>query len=191
MFRSSNSESSDHKSIPGISVSAVNTITIRTQLVRIRYLHYKTTRFPWKNEGSGTTLATLATTHQGPRHRTRRRSTCRHGHAWIGTESQSNWPISEKPRENQGFGAEGQDSNFWVFSLCFVIVRKVPDGCFRTRLYRSHPTDLVDSGLAFTASPPIPSTRWFDDGTSGSRFGIRTTLRPESIWRRRSSSPIR
>ena len=98
---------------------------------------------------------------------------------------------AKNPGKTRVFERRGPESNFWVFSLCFVLVRKVPDGCFRTRLYRSHPTELVDSGLAFTASPPIPSTRWFDDGTSGSRFGIRTTLRPESIWRRRSSSPIR
>jgi hypothetical protein len=39
------------------------TTTIRTYLVRILHLHYKTTCFPWINEGSGTTLATLETTH--------------------------------------------------------------------------------------------------------------------------------
>jgi hypothetical protein len=110
MFRSSNSESSDHKSIPGISVSAVNTITIRTHLVRILHLHYKTTCFPWKNEGSRTTLATHWTTHQGPRQRTRRRSTCRHGHAWIGRKAKAIGPIFEKPWENQGF-TSGEDRN--------------------------------------------------------------------------------
>jgi hypothetical protein len=29
----------------------LNTITIRTQLVRILHLHYKTTCFPWENQG--------------------------------------------------------------------------------------------------------------------------------------------
>jgi hypothetical protein len=95
-------------SIPGISVSAVNTNTIRTHLVRILHLHYKTACFPWKHEGSGTTLATHSTTHQGPRQRTRRRSTCRHGHAWIGTESQSNWPNMRKTLGKPGF-LSGED----------------------------------------------------------------------------------
>jgi hypothetical protein len=77
-----------------------------TSLVRILHLHYKTTCFPWKNEGSGTTLATHSTTHQGPRQRTRRRSTCRHGHAWIGRKAKAIGQKCEKPSENQGFAAE-------------------------------------------------------------------------------------
>ena len=98
--------SRDDASIPDISVSAVNTTTIRTPLVRILHLRYKTACFPWKNEGSGTTLANHWTTHQGPRQRTRRRSTCRHGHAWIGRKAKAIGPICEKPWENHGFLAE-------------------------------------------------------------------------------------
>jgi len=98
--------SRDDVSIPGIFVSAVNTTTIRTYLVRILHRHYKTTCFPWENEGSGTTLATHRTTHQGPRQRTRRRSTCRHGHAWIGRKAKAIGQKCEKPWENQGFLAE-------------------------------------------------------------------------------------
>ena len=121
--------------------------------------------------------------------------TTQHLQAWTcmdRQERQSNWPNMRKTLGKPGF-LSGEDRNrtFACFPCVFERVREVPDGCCRTRLYRSHPTELVDAGLAFTASPPIPSTRWFDDGTSGSRFGIRTTLRPESIWRRRSSSPIR
>jgi hypothetical protein len=65
--------SKDEASIPDISVAAMNSTTIRTQLVRILHLRYKTACFPWKNEGSGTTLATHSTTHQVLRQRTRRR----------------------------------------------------------------------------------------------------------------------
>ena len=88
----------------------MNSSTIRTHLVRILHLRYKTASFPWKNEGSETTLATHWTTHQGSRQRTRRRSTCRHGHAWIGTESQSNWPEMRKTLEKPGF-LSGEDRN--------------------------------------------------------------------------------
>jgi hypothetical protein len=92
--------------MPDISVPALNTNTIRTYLVRILHLRYKTTCFPWKNEGSETTLATHRTTHQGPRQRTRRRSTCRHGHAWIGRKAKAIGQECEKPCEKQGFSAE-------------------------------------------------------------------------------------
>jgi hypothetical protein len=92
--------------MPDIAVPAMNSTTIRTYLVRILHLRYKTACFPWKNEGSGTTLATQWTTHQGSRQRTRRRSTCRHGHAWIGRKAKAIGPICEKPGENQGFLAE-------------------------------------------------------------------------------------
>jgi hypothetical protein len=61
------------------------------QIVRILHLHHKTACFPWKNEGSGTTLATLETTHgnifggQGSAQDDDfyRGSTCRRGYAWI------------------------------------------------------------------------------------------------------------
>jgi hypothetical protein len=38
--------------------SPFSTLPNITQLVRILHLNYKTTCFPWKNEGFGTTLAT-------------------------------------------------------------------------------------------------------------------------------------
>jgi hypothetical protein len=37
-------------------------------------------------------------------------STCRHGHAWIGTESQSNWPEMRKTLGKPGF-LSGEDRN--------------------------------------------------------------------------------
>jgi hypothetical protein len=67
LFRHKHPVSRDDASIPNISFPAVNSTTIRTHLVRILHLPYKTASFPWKNEGSGTTLATHWTTHQGPR----------------------------------------------------------------------------------------------------------------------------
>jgi len=106
--------------MPDISVPALNTNTIRTYLVRILHLRYKTTCFPWKNEGSGTTLATHWTTHQGPRQRTRRRSTCRHGHAWIGRKAKAIGQKCEKPWENQGFLAERTGTELLaVFPMLF------------------------------------------------------------------------
>jgi hypothetical protein len=110
MFRPKHPVSTDSGSIFDVCHPATNSTTIRTCLVRILHLRYKTTCFPWKNEGSGATLATHRTTHQGPRQRTRRRSTCRHGHAWIGTESQSNWPEMRKTLGKPGF-LSGEDRN--------------------------------------------------------------------------------
>jgi len=76
--------------------------------------------FPWENGGFETTLATLATTHQGPRQRTRRRSTCRHGHAWIGRKAKGTGPICEKPWENQGFTrGEYRNRTFSCFPCSF------------------------------------------------------------------------
>ena len=67
---------------------------------------------PEKHRGFEATLTTHRTTHQGPRQRTRRRSTCRHGHAWIGTESQSNWPKMQKTLVKPGFyQRRGQEPN--------------------------------------------------------------------------------
>ena len=103
----------------------MNSSTIRTHLVRILHLRYKTASFPRKNEGSETTLATHWTTHQGSRQRTRRRSTCRHGHAWIGTESQSNWPKMRKTLGKPGF-LSGEDRNR-TFG-CFPCVLKSSKG---------------------------------------------------------------
>jgi hypothetical protein len=114
--------SRDDASIPDISVSAVNTTTIRTPLVRILHLRYKTACFPWKNEGSRTTLANHWTTHQGPRQRTRRRSTCRHGHAWTCRKAKAIGQKCEKPWENQGFAAERTVTELLgVFSVFFTI----------------------------------------------------------------------
>ena len=110
LFRANHPVSRDDASIPDISFPAVNSTTIRTQLVRILHLRYKKACFPWKNEWFTATLATHWTTHQGPRQRTRRRSTCRHGHAWIGTESQSNWPNMRKTLGKPGFFS-GEDRN--------------------------------------------------------------------------------
>jgi hypothetical protein len=110
LFRANHPVSRDDASIPDISFPAVNSTTIRTQLVRILHLRYKKACFPWKNEWFTATLATHWTTHQGPRQRTRRRSTCRHGHAWIGTESQSNWPNMRKTLGKPGF-LSGEDRN--------------------------------------------------------------------------------
>jgi hypothetical protein len=110
LFRPNHPVSRDDASMPDIPVLAMNSTTIRTQLVRILHLHYKTTCFPWKNEGLEATLATHRTTHQGARQRTRRRSTCRHGHAWIGIESQSNWPKMQKTLGKPGFFS-GEDRN--------------------------------------------------------------------------------
>ena len=100
--------------MPDISVPALNTNTIRTYLVRILHLRYKTTCFPWKNEGSETTLATHRTTHQGPRQRTRQ---CflqwQHLQAWTcmdRQESQSNWPKMRKTLGKPGF-LSGEDRN--------------------------------------------------------------------------------
>ena len=106
LFRPNHPVSRDDASMPEIPVLAMNSTTIRTQLVRILHLHYKTTCFPWKNEGSEATQTTLWTTHQGPRQRTRRRSTCRHGHAWIGRKAKAIGQKCKKPWENQGFLAE-------------------------------------------------------------------------------------
>jgi hypothetical protein len=39
-----------------------------------------------------------------------RGSTCRHGHAWIGTESQRNWPEMRKTLGKPGF-TSGEDRN--------------------------------------------------------------------------------
>jgi hypothetical protein len=97
--------------MPDISVPALNTNTIRTHLVRILHLRYKTACFPWKNEGSRTTLATHWTTHQGPRQRTRRRSTCRHGHAWIGRKAKAIGRNAKNPGKTRVFERRGQDSN--------------------------------------------------------------------------------
>jgi hypothetical protein len=98
LFRVNHPVSRDDASIHDISVPALNTNTIRTHLVRILHLRYKTACFPWKNKGSGTTLATHWTTHQGARQRTRRRSTCRHGHAWIGRKAKAIGQKCEKTR---------------------------------------------------------------------------------------------
>ena len=106
LFRANHPVSRDDASIPDISFPAVNSTTIRTQLVRILHLRYKKACFPWKNEWFTATLATHWTTHQGPRQRTRRRSTCRHGHAWIGRKAKAIGQICKKPWENQGFTAE-------------------------------------------------------------------------------------
>jgi len=131
LFRPKHPVSRDDASILDISVLAMNSTTIRTQLVRILHLRYKTACFPWKNEGLRTTLATHRTTHQGPRQRTRRRSTCRHGHAWIGTESQRNWPEMRKTLGKLGF-LSGEDRNrtfgcfpcvFEEFERCFSLAR--------------------------------------------------------------------
>lgn len=53
-----------------------------------------------------TNLATHCTTHQGARQRTGRRSTCRHGHAWIGRIAKAIGHICEKHWGNQGLGTE-------------------------------------------------------------------------------------
>jgi hypothetical protein len=54
----------------------VKDTTIRTQLVRILHLHYKTTCFPWKNEwfrgDSDDSLDDSLKCFWGPRQRTRR-----------------------------------------------------------------------------------------------------------------------
>ena len=98
----------------------LNTTTIRTHLVRILHLHYKTACFPWKNEGSGTTLATQWTTHQGARQRTRRYfPQGQHLQAWIGRKAKAIGPICKKPWENRVYQRRGQEPNFWEFSQCF------------------------------------------------------------------------
>jgi hypothetical protein len=104
--------SKDEASIPDISVAAMNSTTIRTQLVRILHLHYKTACFPWKNEWFTATLATHSATHQGPRQRTRR---CflqgQHLQAWTcmdRQESQSNWQEMRKTLGKPGF-LSGED----------------------------------------------------------------------------------
>jgi hypothetical protein len=53
-------------------------------------------------------------------------STCRHGHAWIGTEDQSNWPKMRKTLGKPGF-LSGEDRNrtFGCFSNVLRGVRKV------------------------------------------------------------------
>jgi hypothetical protein len=106
--------------MPDIPVLAMNSTTIRTQLVRILHLHYKTTCFPWKNEGLEATLATHSTTHQGARQRTRRRSTCRHGHAWIGRKAKGTAQKCEKPWENQGLPAERTGTELLGVFLAFL-----------------------------------------------------------------------
>jgi hypothetical protein len=60
-------------------------------------------------------------------------STCRHGHAWIGTESQSNWQEMRKTPGKPGFYS-GEDRNrtfecfpsvFEDFERCFL---SIPSG---------------------------------------------------------------
>jgi hypothetical protein len=88
---------------PRRTVPALRNIT---SLVRILHLRYKTACFPWKNEGFEATLATHWTTHQGPRQRTRRHSTCKHARACL-QESQSNWPEMRKTLGKPGFCSTG------------------------------------------------------------------------------------
>jgi hypothetical protein len=108
------------RAFPTSPVLAMNSSTIRTHQVRILHLRYKTNRFPWKNEGLEATLATHRTTHQGARQRTRRRSTCRHGHAWIGRKAKAIGQKCKKPWENQGFLAERTGTElFDVFPMFF------------------------------------------------------------------------
>jgi hypothetical protein len=124
LFRPNHPVSRDDASMPDIPVLAMNSTTIRTQLVRILHLHYKTTCFPWKNEGLEATLATHRTIHQGARQRTRRRSTCRHGHAWIGRKAKAIGQKCKKPWENQGFLAERTGTElFDVIPMFFLEVR--------------------------------------------------------------------
>ena len=79
LFRPNHPVSRDDASMPDIPVLAMNSTTIRTQLVRILHLHYKTTCFPWKNEGLEATLATHRTTHQGSK---AAHKTTQHLQAW-------------------------------------------------------------------------------------------------------------
>ena len=67
LFQLNHLVSKDDESILDISVLALKSNTIRTYLVRILHLPYKTACFPWKNAVSRTTLATRRTTHQGPK----------------------------------------------------------------------------------------------------------------------------
>jgi hypothetical protein len=120
LFRANHPVSRDDASIPDISFPAVNSTTIRTQLVRILHLRYKKACFPWKNEGLRTTLATHWTTHQGPRQRTRRRSTCRHRHAWTCRKAKA---IGKKLRKTLGkpgfLSGEDRNRTFRCFPCVF------------------------------------------------------------------------
>ena len=177
--------------MPDISVPALNTNTIRTHLVRILHLRYKTACFPWKNEGSGTTLATHWTTHQGPRQRTRRRSTCRHGHAWIGRKAKVIGQKCEKPWGNQGFLAERTGTELLAV---FPMILKSSKG---TKLVSSETTPFVTDCMRSRLDPRrtkhvAPAFICGHPGTFGNlRLRIRSLtlsrhdsrLQTEILWR--------
>jgi hypothetical protein len=144
-----NPESTDDASIPDISVAAMNSTTIRTQLVRILHLRYKIACFPWKNEWFTATLATLGTTHQVPRQRTRRRFLSgQHLQAWTCMDSRRKpkqlAANAKNPGETRVYERRGQEPNFWEFCQCFWRVRKVPDG--HPPCERSSRGDYLGSG---------------------------------------------
>jgi hypothetical protein len=94
--------------------------TIRTYLVRILPPPLRNHMFSLGKRGfgddSGDSQDDSLKRFWGPRQRTRRRSTCRHGHAWIGTESQSNWPNMRKTLGKPGFlSGENRTRTFECF----------------------------------------------------------------------------
>ena len=64
---------------PILTAAAIQNIS---HLVPILPPLLQNTCFPPENEDAEATLATHWTTHQVPRQRTRRRSTCKHARAW-------------------------------------------------------------------------------------------------------------
>jgi hypothetical protein len=88
--------------------SPFSTLPNITQLVRILHLNYKTTCFPWKNEGFGTTLATHSRDSPGGK---AAHKTTQHLQAWTcmdRQESQRNCPDLRKTLGKTGF-LSGED----------------------------------------------------------------------------------